>query len=772
MAAIALAGAETSARLRLRLDVTGAVQGVGFRPFVYRLARSEGLSGFACNTGEGASLEIEGPAPSIARFLRRFDAEIRPPAAIASRRVSSVPPTDSGEFFIAPSVVVAGHGALVLPDLVTCAACLAELFDPADRRYLYPFTTCMQCGPRYSIIEAVPYDRDRTTMRHFAMCPACRAEYEDPNCRRFHAETNACAVCGPELSLTGADGSVMARGQAAFRSAVEALRSGAIVAVKGLGGFQLLADARNQTAVESLRRRKQRPTKPFAVMVRDLLSARGLAAMSPIEEETLCSAPGPIVLAHARGEASVLAPSVAPGSLLLGLMLPTTPLHHMLMRTLGFPVLATSGNRGDEPIVSDETEAPVRLAGLADLFLTHDRPIARPVDDSVVRVIDGEPTVLRLARGYAPTVFDTHQAGPPGLSVGGQQKGAVALDLGNRIVLGPHVGDLGSAETRAALDRSIEELTALYRSEPQWIACDAHPDYHSTRLARRLGPPVRHVPHHVAHVLAGCLDNGLDGPVLGVAWDGTGYGDDGTIWGSEFLSVADGRWRRRAHLMAFRLPGGDAAMRAPWRSALGALETLHGEAAFGMTGIPVVAELSPQERRVLQTMLRGGLNAPLTSSAGRLFDAVAALLGLCRIASFEGEAAMAVEYAAARASDAADLEPIAIAEGAGPIILDWRSMLASMVVSRRDGVSVERLALAFHHALADAIVTVAARAGIVDVLLTGGCFQNALLAGETRLRLIDAGSTVHLHRRIPPNDGGLAAGQAVFAARQMLEETS
>lgn len=770
MSVIAPAPTETTSRQRVRLDVAGAVQGVGFRPFVHRLATSEGLAGFVCNTGEGASVEIEGPALAIERFLRRLDAELVPPAAISTRRTRWAEPTGDDGFVIAQSVIAHGRGAEVLADLVACAECLREVFDPSDRRYRYPFTTCMHCGPRFSIIEAMPYDRERTAMQRFPMCNACRAEYGDPHARRFHAETNACPVCGPRLELRDAAGGRLAEGDAALVVAVEALRDGKIIAAKGLGGFQLLADARSESAVAALRLRKRRPAKPFAVMVPDIGAARHLARISPVEADALTSAAGPIVLLRARDGANGLAPSVAPATPLLGLMLPTTPLHHLLMRELGFPIIATSGNREGEPIITGTEAAIEQLAGITDLFLTHNRPIVRRVDDSVVRVIAGAMTVLRSARGFAPASFGHPGNGAHGLAAGGHQKAAIALDLGSRIVLGPHIGDLDTAAARSALVQSIEDLSRLYRAAPQWVARDAHPDYASTHSADRMGLPVRWVPHHLAHVLAGCLDSGIDGPVLGVAWDGTGYGGDGTIWGGEFLAVADGGWRRSAHLLPFALPGGEAAMREPWRSALGALVAVYGDAAFAMSELPVVAARSPEEAQVLRTVLSRRLNAPSTSSAGRLFDAVAALLGLCRTSTYEGEAAMAVEFAASRATGAHRLDRIVLAaDGAAPIVLDWCPMLASLVAGLADGVPAEPLALGFHHALADAIVAVAETIGIADVLLTGGCFQNDVLAEAARRRLIDAGFVVHRHRRIPPNDGGLAAGQAVFA-RHPIEE--
>ena len=766
----ALAPADAASLLRLRLDVTGAVQGVGFRPFVYRLAVAEGLAGHVGNTVEGATLEVEGTAAAIKRFLERFDREMHPPMAIASRRTMPVGPSGALGFFIAPSQHSAHRGGDVLPDLVTCPDCLAEIADPADRRHGYAFTTCMHCGPRFSVIEAVPYDRARTAMRHFPMCPACAAEYADPASRRFHAETNACPACGPRLTLLDRDGVQLAVADMALARVIEALRAGAIVAVKGLGGFQLLVDARDEVAVAALRGRKRRPAKPFAVMVRDLNMAGALAGLDAEEVAALASAAGPIVLVRARANAG-LAASVAPGSPLLGLMLPTTPLHRLLLRELGFPLVATSGNRGGEPIVTETAAAVARLTGIADLFLVHDRPIVRAVDDSVVRIIAGTSTVLRAARGLAPAVFRHAETRRAGLALGGHQKSALALELGDRVVLGPHIGDLDTEPARAALERGHEDLAGLYRMTPHWHASDQHADYFSTRLADRLGTSAIRVPHHVAHVLAGCLDNGLDGPVLGVAWDGTGDGGDGTIWGGEILVVDGCSWHRRAHLLPFALPGGEAAARAPWRSALGLLAAIHGDAVFDMTTLPIVAALSAGEIRVMRTMLKRSINAPRTTSAGRMFDAVAALLGLCQRSSYEGEAGMAVEYAAARTPEVFPLTPIALG-GIDPIVMDWRPPITALIDGLASGVPVEALALGLHHALADAIVGVAERVEINDVVLTGGCFQNAVLAELARDRLVAAGFAVHQHRRIPPNDGGLAAGQAVFAAYALNEENA
>ncbi len=746
-------------RIRLRLEVTGAVQGVGFRPLVHRLATEAGLGGLVRNTGSGATLEVEGFESDVAQFLARLDQSLLPPASIIERCSTPLVPNGDDSFHIVASAALEAGTATVLPDLVTCDACLAEVLDPLDRRYRYPFTTCTACGPRYSILDTVPFDRDRTSMRHFPMCPACAREYNDPTSRRFHAETISCPDCGPCLRIAGRDIS----GHAALLAAIEALRDGAIVALKGLGGFQLLVDARNALAVARLRLRKCRPAKPFAVMVPSIAAARELATLTPGEEALLGSVAGPIVLVQARTDVAV-APEVAPNSPRLGLMLPTTPLHHLLLREFGGPLVATSGNRGDEPIISDEADALARLGDIADLFLVHDRPIVRPVDDSVVQMVADEPCVLRLARGYAPLRLVAPVDLPPGLALGGEQKNAMAIARAGAVILGPHIGDLGSAETRLRLRADVTAFAALHGVTPQWVAADAHPDYFSSRLAAELPLPVHCVPHHAAHVLSGMLDNGLDGDVLGIAWDGTGYGEDATIWGGECLAVTRQTVVRVAHFLPFPLPGGDSAAREPRRAAFGALHVIYGSGARSHS----VAFPEP-ELHLLDTMLARSVNSPLTSSAGRLFDAAASILGLVQIARFEAEAAMAVEYAAGRSQRVVDLPPIDLVREA-PIVLDWRELLRAMVEARAQSVSVDDLAAAFHRSLSAAIVAVAQRCGIQRVLLTGGCFQNVRLAEVSLAALSAAGFASYSHHRIPPNDGGIAAGQIAWAARMAFEE--
>jgi hydrogenase maturation protein HypF len=757
---------------RLRLDMTGAVQGVGFRPFVHRLASTEHLDGFVRNTGDGVSIEVEGEAPALKRFLSRLDKELPPRAVVFRRSTAPVAPRGERGFVVAPSTLAGAGAAVVMADLATCQDCLREVLDPADRRYLYPFTSCTHCGPRYSIVETLPYDRTRTTMRHFPLCDACQSEYTDPASRRFHAEPIACPDCGPRLSLWNDSGLETATGHAALLEAAAALRRGQIVALKGLGGFQLLVDAANEAAVSRLRRRKQRPRKPFALMVPALEAAQGLAYVGELERRLLLSPEAPIVLLRARPYNPGIAATVAPDNPRLGIMLPYTPMHHILLRELACPVVATSGNLGDDPLVADEAEALERLGRIADCYLVNDRPIRRPVDDSVVRVMAGQAVILRRARGYAPMPIRCHAVDKPVVALGGQQKNAVATGSGGQLFVGPHIGDLGAARARAAFAGQVAELPALHGIAPAIVACDTHPDYHSTNFALAMGPPVLRVPHHLAHVLACMADNGLDGPVLGVAWDGTGDGGDGTIWGGEFLTVDSERFRRVGHLRPFRLPGGEAAVREPRRAAFGLLHALDGEHFLGNTELAPVAAFSARERGVLVTMLRQGVNAPLTSSAGRLFDAVAALLGLCQVNSFEGEGAMAVEFAACRSREPAPLPPMALRGTSGPLLVDWHPPLLELIHERQRGAAAEPLAAALLDGLSAAIVEVARRVGRRRVVLTGGCFQNARLTERTVDRLCAAGFAPYFHRNIPPNDGGLAIGQAVFACRPLVEESA
>lgn len=764
-------------RVRRRLTVTGTVQGVGFRPFLHRLACAHGLAGLVRNDGRGVVAEVEGPAPAVAAFLSAV--EHNPPvnAVIGGIDIVPLPLVRERGFRIHHSRPAAAAAIPVPPDLAVCEACLAEVFDPANRRHRHPFTNCTDCGPRYSIIRDLPYDRERTAMAGFALCPACAAEYHDPGDRRFHAEANACPDCGPRLALWTPAGEELAAGHGALEQAAEALRRGRILALKGLGGFQLLADARDPEAVARLRSRKRRPAKPFALMLQSLEAVEAICRVGAADAALLGGRERPIVLLRRRREpapgAPAIADGVAPGNPWLGVMLPCTPLHHLLLAELGFPVIATSGNAAEEPIVTGEGDALERLAGIADAFLVHDRPILRPVDDSVARIVCGRPQILRRARGYAPAAVDTGAIVPGILAAGGHLKATLAFSRERGVMLSQHIGDLDGPAARDAYEAAGEDLQRLCGGGLRALACDLHPDYHSTRMAERWaaqgGLPLIRVQHHLAHVVAAMAEHGLTPPVLGVAWDGTGYGADGSIWGGEFLLVDAEGWRRVAHLRAFRLPGGEAAIRDPRRSALGLLHEIFGDAGAERTHLPPVAALTAAERRTLAVMLARNVNAPLASSAGRLFDAVSALLGLSLGPGYEGQAACALEWAAADAGGGTPY-PFAIepaAAGGAEWIIDWAPAVRAILRDRDAGRPPAAMSAAFHAGLAAAIAGVARRMGVEDVLLTGGCFQNARLTEETVAALGRAGHRPWWHRQVPPGDGGLALGQAVWAAREL-----
>jgi hydrogenase maturation protein HypF len=788
-------------RHRLRVEIQGAVQGVGFRPFVYRLATELDLHGWVINDTQGVFIEVEGPEATLTRFLDRLPAETPPRAIVQSLSSAWLPPAGYERFEIRHSNGSGAKTALLLPDVATCPDCLTELLAPDDRRHRYPFTNCTNCGPRFSIIEALPYDRPNTTMRRFSMCPACQAEYDSPVDRRFHAQPNACPVCGPKLALyeNGRTPSPTApaptvTGDAALMRAAELLRAGKILAVKGLGGFHLMVDAGNSAAINRLRERKPRHEKPFAIMAHNLGQVSLLCEVQPEAASLLTSAEAPIVLLRRRAgngnPRSEIAEEVAPGNPTLGVMLPCTPLHHLLLRELGFPVVATSGNLTDEPICTDEQDAVQRLGHIADAFLVHDRPIARHVDDSVAWIVRGVPRLLRRARGYAPLPVLLGEETPTILAVGAHLKNTVALSVGRQAFISQHIGDLETPEALAAFERVISDFLQMYEATPAAIAHDLHPEYLSTQWALEvpgsksqfirtrvptwnLQPVTLPIQHHHAHLAACLAENGAPGSALGVTWDGTGYGSDGTIWGGEFLLGDASDFTRVAHLRPFRLLGGEAAVYEPGRVALALLCEMYGDAALAMDDLVPVRAFSLSERHLLSRMLARGVNAPVTTSAGRLFDGVAALIGLQQAVSFEGQAAMALEFAAdARASGA---YPLALTKNEGrltldqetPVILDWRPLVEAILADLRAGVARGVIAARFHGALADAIVAVARRVGEPRVALTGGCFQNRLLTERTAGQLESAGFEVLLHRLVPPNDGGISLGQVAVAAARI-----
>jgi len=758
------------------LEIEGTVQGVGFRPFVARLASRLGVRGWVRNDERGVTVRAVGPRDMLDVFAATLQAEPPPAARITllqerpAEGVRNLPPVPAMGFLILDSDTDAAvRTAAVTPDLALCADCRRELVDPGDRRHAYPFINCTNCGPRYSILRELPYDRSRTTMAGFSMCPACRREYEDPTDRRYHAQPNACPACGPQVELQDSAGRALAFRGAAIATAAGALRAGQIVAVKGLGGFHLMVDAANEAAVRELRRRKHREEKPLAVMFPSLEALRMAAELSEDDVRWLTSTAAPIVLVRRKAEAP-LAEAVAPGNPWVGALLPYTPLHVLLLEAVARPVVATSGNLSEEPLCTDNEEARQRLGTIADLFLVHDRPIARPVDDSVLRRAVAGPVLLRRARGFAPAPFrlpEDAAATEPLLCVGGHIKSTIALTTGTSLVLSPHIGDLSNPVSMEAFRRTVALLGSLYPGRFARVVCDAHPDYASTRFAQDLGVPVVTVQHHLAHILACLLEHG-GGPerVLGVAWDGTGYGSDGTVWGGEFIVVdrVARTARRVAHLLPFRLPGGEAAVREPRRSALG---LLHGLFAGDTARLEPLARswgFRDRDAAVLFSLLERGVQAPVTTSAGRLFDGIAALLGLRHQSSFEGQAAMEVEFAAASEpqEEASLIMPIIAPGQEGIWQVDWRPAVAA-ILKERSSTRPGLLAARFHNALTRCVLDLAVRVGIKTVVLSGGCFQNVRLLDAIHRVLRSAGFNILCHRDLPPNDGGLSAGQALGA---------
>ncbi|MEG3920493.1 carbamoyltransferase HypF [Microcoleus sp. T3_A4] len=803
---------QNSTKRRLRLTVEGIVQGVGFRPFVYGLAKDVGVVGWVKNTDRGVSIDIEGTIEQLQVFQKRLDQD-KPPHAFLQhieaqwRSLAGYTDFDIHPSDAADSSIATPKSALILPDLATCPACLHEIDDPANRRYRYPFTNCTHCGPRFSILRSLPYDRPNTTMQLFQMCPECHAEYENPLDRRFHAQPNACPTCGPHLELWDRQGKTLASHDEALLQTANAIRQGKILAIKGLGGFHLVVDASNETAVRTLRDRKRRPDKPLALMYPSLELIREHCQVSEEEEKLLRSSEAPILLLQSKIQnlKSTIAPSVAPDNPYLGVMLPYTPLHHLLLSELGFPIVATSGNLSSEPICTDELDALNRLQDIADLFLVHDRPIARPVDDSIVRVVCDRPIVLRRARGYAPFPItppskSTSHNSSVILAVGAHQKNTVALYLNHQILMSQHLGDLDNLSTIDRFQEAIHHLLNIYEVQPTAIACDAHPDYYSTQFAnalievnaeskqateqKRFPSALCHLPsafrtstavipvqHHYAHVLSCMVDNQLEPPVLGIAWDGTGYGLDGTIWGGEFLNILANGFERTAHLRSFSLPGGEQAVKEPRRCALGLLYECFGNRAFEMSELAPLQSFSKQELKVLQTMLQRGLNTPKTSSAGRLFDAIAALLGLCQQASFEGQAAMQIEFATNgfKTDEAYPYELLCPVHSS--MILDYSPMLNAILDDIHGQISQEIVAAKFHNTLIEGMVAIANRVGVEQIVLTGGCFQNRYLLERAIARLNTEGFSVYWHHRIPTNDGGIAAGQIMAALRALQNQS-
>jgi hydrogenase maturation protein HypF len=757
-----------------RLRVSGVVQGVGFRPFVHRLAARHALGGWVRNEAGDVQIEVEGPSPAIEAFIRALQWEAPPLARIERLDREPIPVSGRGQFAIRPSTVAPDRRQPISPDAALCDACLAELFDPANRRYRYPFITCTDCGPRFTVIEAMPYDRERTSMRAFAQCPACLAEYRDPTSRRHHSETNSCPTCGPHVWLESGDVVIGRRpGDDPIAAAARLLAAGLIVAVRGLGGFHLAADATDERAVRRLRRRKRREAKPLALMVRTLTQARALASISGEEATLLESRERPVVLLRRRFDAP-LAPSIAPGLDTVGVMLAYTPLHHLLLERVDRPLVMTSGNLSEEPIATANDDALRRLGTVADAFLLHDREIVARYDDSVVRRAATATVFLRRARGYAPLPVDLPAESPrPLVAVGPHLKNTFALVHGRRAYVSQHIGDLENLETLEHFQGTLADFKRLFQVEPEVAVRDLHPGYLSTRVARDLGlARIIAVQHHHAHVAAVMAEHGRTGPVLGIAFDGTGYGEDGCVWGAEFLVADLEGYTRVARLRYAPLPGGDVAARRPWRVVRGYLSLEPDAAAAWQSAFTGV---EPRELDLVDQQLRAGLNSPLASSMGRLFDAAAAILGVRTVSRYEGEAAMELEALAGRRP--ALPWPMGVrlnASADGVAELDPVPLLVALGDARAEGQDPADLAAVFHESIAAAGAELALgqaeATGVRTVALGGGCFQNARLLVSLSDRLVRAGLEVLVPRRLSPNDGAISYGQAAVAVARLRTE--
>ena len=746
-----------------RIQVKGIVQGVGFRPYIFQLAGRGHLGGHVANTSSGVHIHVEGPTQAVEAFVARIPADAPPLAQIIAVEVRDAAPEGFETFqIVASSAEEAGASVLISPDVAVCADCLKEMRAPRDRRYRYPFINCTNCGPRYTIIAGLPYDRPKTSMAPFRMCARCQAEYDDPADRRFHAQPNACPECGPRVTLLTADGEPVAA-EDPVAEVIARLAAGRIAAIKGLGGFHLAVDAENEAAVQRLRRRKHREEKPLALMARDVDQIRRFAHLDEDEMAVLASPQRPILLLEKRAGHTIAA-SAAPHNRYFGVMLPYTPLHYLLLENRFAALVMTSANLSEEPITIANDEALTRLAGIADDFLVHDRDIYLRCDDSIVRKAAGTVQFIRRSRGYVPTPVFLRRPLPPVLAAGAELKNTVCLVKEDRAFVSQHIGDLENLATYEAFQATVAHLRQVLEIHPRAIACDLHPDYLSTRYAQeQTALPVLQVQHHHAHIVSAMAENHLDGRVIGLAFDGTGYGPDGTIWGGEVLLAEAGGYERAAFLEPLPMPGAAAAIRAPWRMALSYLGQSFGE-GYRDLDIAFLSHVDPHQAEIIERMATQGINAPLTSSMGRLFDGVAALLGLRHTVAFEGQAAMELEMCAA-AGEASHYE--VAWQDTTPIVIPTAPIIAGVVADLQQGEAPARISRRFHTTLVRLFTELCGhlqrRTGLDRVVLSGGVFQNALLLQELSHALSSAGFSVYTQRLVPPNDGGIALGQAVVA---------
>jgi len=757
-----------------RISARGVVQGVGFRPFIYGLAKKYRLNGWVCNTSEDVKIEVDGERELLDSFVSAIEKQAPPLARIEGINVSFHPAAGYKSFEIRKSEAQPGKYQLVSPDIATCSSCFDDVFTQGNRRWHYPFTNCTNCGPRFTIIEDIPYDRPLTTMSVFKMCRDCQREYEDPLDRRFHAQPNACPVCGPQLHLTDNKGNVVDC-RDIIKKTADLLREGRIVAIKGLGGFLLACNAENSEAVALLRLRKRRPSKPFAIMLKDITDIKKHCILTPQEERLLLSPQAPIVLLPWKSGSGICR-EVVPGLQYLGVMLPYTPLHHLIMKESALPLVMTSGNISEEPIAGQNSEAMRRLGGIADYFMSHNRDIHSTYDDSVAVVVDNSPQLIRRARGYAPYPIHLTFDAPHILACGAEEKNTFCLTRDNHAFVSQHIGDMENIETLDHYVRTVELYKQLFRIRPEAIAHDMHPEYLPTKYAleeaEKLDLKTIAVQHHHAHIASCLADNGVDEAVIGVAFDGTGYGTDGKIWGGEFM-VADYRnFKRACQLEYLPLPGGSAAIKNPYRTALGYMLVLLGNSAFD-SRLGFLNGIDREEIDLVSKQVTAGLNSPLTSSMGRLFDAVSAMAGIRATIDYEAQAAIEMEMQAYYATDEKGLYPFSITGDQSYSIILLHELVAGVADDILRGCRAATVSMRFHNTVAamtrDVCLKIKAQSGISTVALSGGCFQNRLLLSNVMSLLRQSGFKVLTHRNVPANDGGVSLGQAVIAGRSLLQ---
>ena len=743
---------------RLSIEITGRVQGVGFRPFIYCLAKELNLSGWICNDSQGVKIEVEGLKTNLTSFLDRLQKEKPHVAFIDTFKVNSCVLKKDVDFKIINSDGSKDKTAVILPDLATCNICLQEIFDPNNRRYFYPFTNCTQCGPRFTIIKQLPYDRCNTAMHSFKMCDQCNQEYNEVTCRRFHAQPNACWDCGPRVTALDKTGKVLAEQIDALFLVIKALSDGQIVALKGLGGFHLLVNARSSEAVNRLRQRKSRPDKPLALMLPTLEYIHNTCVVSPLEEQLLISQQAPIVLLQAKPNNGI-ANEIAFNNPYLGIMLPYTPLHHILLKELNIPLVATSGNASGEPICKDEAVALLKLKDIADLFLIHNREIAHRVDDSVIRVVNNRTSFIRRARGYSPFYIRSEDFKVPTLAVGAHLKNTFAYSWRGLMLLSQYIGDLDNVELLEVFESNIQSIKNIYDISPKIIVSDQHPDYLSTQYAKSVSKEAVNVQHHHAHIAAVMLEHELKDPVLGIAWDGSGLGEDQTIWGGEFILATRKNFIKFGSIKPFVLPGGEQAIKYPTRIAISLLSQISNDIKKDFSYLNVIKQIDNLD--ILLKIIYSKINTPITSSMGRLFDGVAAILGLCYQISFEGQAAMELEFIASN-SDSTEIYNYQI----NNFMADWNLMLMDMLKDIKSQLPKKIIARKFHNTLIAIIISIAKQINMENVVLCGGCFQNKILLEGSIKALEKENFKVYWPVDVPINDSSIAVGQlAIVNAR-------